>query len=73
MQNNEAGQSKNTAIELIKKKIDLRKKDPKDTQIGFLALNKKGEYGSYALHKGFNYAVYDGTQGNRLEDAIHLL
>jgi N4-(beta-N-acetylglucosaminyl)-L-asparaginase len=61
------------AIELIKKKIDLRKKDPKDTQIGFLALNKKGEYGSYALHKGFNYAVFDGTQGNRLEDAIHLL
>jgi N4-(beta-N-acetylglucosaminyl)-L-asparaginase len=61
------------AIELIKKKIDLRKKDPKDTQIGFLALNKKGEYGSFALHKGFNYAVYDGTQGNRLEDAIHLL
>ena len=29
----------------------------KDLQIGFLALNKKGEYGAYALQKGFTYAV----------------
>jgi N4-(beta-N-acetylglucosaminyl)-L-asparaginase len=26
-------------------------------QVGFLALNKKGEYGAYALQKGFTYAV----------------
>lgn len=29
----------------------------KTLQVGFLALNKKGEYGAYAIHKGFNYAV----------------
>jgi N4-(beta-N-acetylglucosaminyl)-L-asparaginase len=36
------------------------KKSPqksKDIQVGFLALNKKGEYGAYALQKGFSYAV----------------
>ena len=29
----------------------------KNIQVGFLALNKKGEYGAYALQKGFTYAV----------------
>ncbi|UYQ91608.1 N(4)-(beta-N-acetylglucosaminyl)-L-asparaginase [Chitinophaga horti] len=39
------------------------KKNPeraKGIQIGFLALNKKGEHGAYCLHKGFNYAVCTG-------------
>jgi N4-(beta-N-acetylglucosaminyl)-L-asparaginase len=31
----------------------------KEIQVGFLAINKKGEYGAYALHKGFTYAVCD--------------
>jgi N4-(beta-N-acetylglucosaminyl)-L-asparaginase len=29
----------------------------KTLQVGFLALNKKGQYGAYALQKGFSYAV----------------
>jgi N4-(beta-N-acetylglucosaminyl)-L-asparaginase len=29
----------------------------KTLQVGFLALNKKGQYGAYALQKGFTYAV----------------
>ena len=29
----------------------------KTMQVGFLALNKAGEYGAYALQKGFSYAV----------------
>ncbi len=29
----------------------------KDLQVGFLALNKKGEFGAYCLQKGFTYAV----------------
>ncbi|WP_295122364.1 N(4)-(beta-N-acetylglucosaminyl)-L-asparaginase [uncultured Chitinophaga sp.] len=39
------------------------KKNPeraKGIQIGFLALNKKGEHGAYCLQKGFNYAVCTG-------------
>ena len=27
-------------------------------QIGYLAINKNGEHGSYAIHPGFNYALY---------------
>jgi N4-(beta-N-acetylglucosaminyl)-L-asparaginase len=33
----------------------------KEIQVGFLALNKKGEYGSYALQKGFSYALADSA------------
>ncbi|MEO5979502.1 MAG: N(4)-(beta-N-acetylglucosaminyl)-L-asparaginase [Chryseolinea sp.] len=40
----------------------------KEIQVGFLALNKKGEYGSYCIQKGFNFAVHDAT-GNRMFDS----
>lgn len=37
----------------------IRKKPEKSEgiQVGFLAINKKGEYGAYAIQKGFTYAV----------------
>ncbi|MEO5592130.1 MAG: N(4)-(beta-N-acetylglucosaminyl)-L-asparaginase [Chitinophagaceae bacterium] len=34
----------------------------KEIQVAFLALNKKGEAGAYAIHKGFSYAIKNGTQ-----------
>ena len=34
----------------------------KNIQVGFLALNKKGEFGAYALQKGFTYAVRSGAE-----------
>lgn len=34
----------------------------KEIQVGFLAINKKGEYGAYALQKGFSFAVKTATQ-----------
>ncbi len=34
----------------------------KDTQVGFLALNKKGEFGGFALQTGFSFAVKNGNE-----------
>lgn len=34
----------------------------KKIQVGFLALNKKGEYGAYALQPGFTYSVKSGKE-----------
>ena len=34
----------------------------KAVQVGFLALNKKGEHGAYALQEGFSYAVRNGKE-----------
>lgn len=45
-----------------------RKKDLSNMQVGFLALNKRGETGAYCIQKGFTYAVYD-PNGNQLHDA----
>ena len=38
---------------IIKKKPNTAK----EIQVGFLAINKKGEYGAYAIQKGFSFAV----------------
>jgi len=40
----------------------------KDVQVGFLAINKNGEHGSFAIQKGFNYALADES-GNQLFDS----
>lgn len=34
----------------------------KEIQVGFLAINKKGEFGSYCLQKGFTYAVHNNRE-----------
>ena len=44
---------KEAVMRIIKKKPDTAK----EIQVGFLALNKKGEYGAYAIQQGFSYAV----------------
>jgi N4-(beta-N-acetylglucosaminyl)-L-asparaginase len=63
------GHSPQEACQLAVERI--LKKNPakaKEVQVGFLALNKNGEYGAYCLQKGFTYAKYDPT-GNKLFDS----
>ena len=50
-------------------KIHQNHKDMDYLQVGFIALNKKGEYGGYSLRSGFDFAVCDTDKGNRMEDA----
>ena len=60
------------AVHRIIKLTKTRNKNLSDIQVGFIALNKSGEVGSYCIQGGFNYAVYDAT-GNRLIDAPYYL
>ncbi|MBL7812494.1 MAG: N(4)-(beta-N-acetylglucosaminyl)-L-asparaginase [Bacteroidetes bacterium] len=60
------------AVKEIKKLFVRRGADWSNTQIGFLAINTRGETGAFALRKGFNYAEHDST-GNVLKDAEFLL
>ncbi|MBB2148351.1 N(4)-(beta-N-acetylglucosaminyl)-L-asparaginase [Pedobacter gandavensis] len=53
---------KEAVMRIIKKKPDIAK----NIQVGFLALNKKGEYGAYAIQKGFSYAVCDQNKNDLL-------
>jgi len=47
------------AVERI---ISRNPEEAKKVQVGFLAMNKKGEYGAYALQDGFTYAVRNGKE-----------
>ena len=51
------------------------KRDPakaKTIQVGFLAMNKKGEHGAYAIQKGFVYSLKTATE-NKVVKSKYLL
>ena len=60
------------AVRRIMHKIEIRKKNPKELQVGFIALDKYGNHGAYCLQGGFNFAKYDST-GNVLIDSDYLM
>ena len=60
------------AVQRIIKLTKARNKNLTDIQVGFIALNKSGEVGSYCIQGGFNYAVHDDS-GNKLIDAPYYL
>ncbi|MEJ2113308.1 MAG: N(4)-(beta-N-acetylglucosaminyl)-L-asparaginase [Flavobacteriaceae bacterium] len=57
--------------EVVERIYELHKKlgELEYLQVGFIALNKYGEYGSYCLRPGFNYAIQTNTISNELIDA----
>jgi N4-(beta-N-acetylglucosaminyl)-L-asparaginase len=56
------------AIERIVKR-DAKK--AKEIQVGFIALNKKGQHGGYALQKGFQYAVHSAKEVRLIDTASY--
>jgi N4-(beta-N-acetylglucosaminyl)-L-asparaginase len=64
------GNSPQVACELaVKRIVKNQPEKSKEIQVGFLAINKNGEYGAYALQKGFTYAVYSPDIPNKLFEA----
>lgn len=47
---------------VIERIVKIKKEKAKNIQVGFLALNKKGIAGAYAIHPGFKYALKTGQQ-----------
>jgi len=52
--------------EAVQRIIRKKPNTTKEIQVGFLAINKKGEYGAYAIQKGFSYAVCNRTKQDLL-------
>ena len=46
----------------------VKKQSYKDFQIGYLAIDKQGNYGAYCIHSGFDFAVHQDGE-NRLIDS----
>lgn len=60
------GNSPEEACRLAVERVISKNPDYKDIQVGFLALNKQGEYGSYCIQPGFDYAIQDEQTANEL-------
>ncbi len=60
------------AVKRIVKSLNKRGKNIADYQVAFIAVNKNGEYGAFAIQKGFNYAIYS-NHGNNLSDSKYLI
>ncbi|MGN6637372.1 MAG: N(4)-(beta-N-acetylglucosaminyl)-L-asparaginase [Mucilaginibacter sp.] len=52
--------------EAVKRIIKKKPETAKQIQVGFLAINKKGEYGAYALQSGFSFAVCNAEKQDLL-------
>ena len=58
------------AVERI---IKIKGTHANEIQVGFIAINKSGEYGGYCIQKGFNFAVCYADDKNFLVDGKHIL
>ncbi|MBE8714735.1 N(4)-(beta-N-acetylglucosaminyl)-L-asparaginase [Sphingobacterium hungaricum] len=58
--------------EAVNRIIKKKPETAKEIQVGFLALNKNGEYGSYALQKGFSYALCNSEKQDLLVKGKHI-
>jgi N4-(beta-N-acetylglucosaminyl)-L-asparaginase len=66
------GKSPKEACRLVIERIRrIKKEKAKDIQVCFIAINNKGEFGAFALHNGFNYAVHT-EKGNELFESDFL-
>jgi len=45
----------------------VKNQNYKNMQIGYIAINKKGEHGSFAVHHGFNYALHQGGENQMFD------
>jgi len=57
--------------EAVKRIIKRKPEASKDLQVGFLALNKKGESGAFAIQDGFVFARCDATKQDLVTPAKH--
>jgi len=61
------GYSPQAACEEAVQRI-VSKQQYKDMQVGYLAIDKQGNYGAYAIHPGFNFALHLNGE-NKMHDA----
>ena len=53
--------------EAIKRIVSKKNSNYKDFQVAYIAINKKGETGSYSIHKGFSMTKYNNDTNQNYE------
>ena len=54
----------------IERLVKINPAKAKDFQVGFIAINKQGEYGAYAINPGFSYSVTASEDGGKVFMAV---
>ncbi|MCA9258620.1 MAG: N(4)-(beta-N-acetylglucosaminyl)-L-asparaginase [Planctomycetales bacterium] len=67
------GHTPGEACRLAVERVAAKSPDWRSLQVGFLALDKQGRWGAYALQPGFDFAVHDGAEGSRMVDSPNKL
>ncbi len=63
----------NACKKAVERILRIKGDKAREIQVGFIALNKKGEYGGYCIQKGFNFAVCYADDQNFMVDGKFLL
>lgn len=63
----------NACKKAVERIIRIKGAKAKEIQVGFIAINKRGEYGGYCIQKGFNFAVCYADDKNFLVDGKYIL
>ena len=50
----------------------VKNQNYKDMQIGYLAINKEGEHGAFAVQPGFNYALHQSGKNTLIDSNAHI-
>lgn len=65
------GRSPQEACEEAVRRLISKNKNIKDIQAGFLAMNKEGETGAFAVHPGFNFARANFSTSELIDSPSH--
>lgn len=66
------GRSPQQACEEAIARIMAKQKDRRDFQVGYIAVNKKGEVGAYSIHEGFSYQLYRNGKNENIKPGYYL-
>ncbi len=66
------GRTPQEACEEAIRRLIAKSKTIENTQAGFLALNKDGQFGAYSLRSGFNFAIHHQREKALVDAKCHL-
>lgn len=72
VENMRRGDDPETACRKVTQRIADNNESLENVQVGFIALNKQGQFGGYSIQQGFDYAVHNSSD-NQLINSNHLI
>jgi N4-(beta-N-acetylglucosaminyl)-L-asparaginase len=65
------GKSPQKACEEAIRRIVEKNSNYENFQVGYIAVNKKGEVGAYTIHQGFSYTLYQNDENKNYKSEFY--